>query len=503
MYKRQREDGIDNDGDWNIATDDVGIDGMPGSGDLGEGDGLPTSGMGTELPGEPNIDKTDVDESDQIGLSSFYYFNFGVGPQMDDDPRLWEEMLPGYFNNSISNTDADFLFSSGYFPLKKDLTERFSIALLFGDNLPDLVRNKQTVQTIYNQNYNFAKAPDLPSVRAYSGDGYVTLYWDDNAELSVDRITGDDFEGYKIYKATDTQFTDAGVVTDAFGTAKFNIPIKQYDKVNEYQDFYPGHVDGIQFYLGNNSGLVHSWTDTNVINGHRYFYAVTAYDHGSIEKEILPAETSKFVTMNRGGKVITAKNVVAIVPDAPAVGYVEAPKEKEVYPVSTPVGTGTMKINNIDPSKIPDNNIYQIYFKDTRMNMVDDDGDWSADSHDVGLDGCTDYFEDGLGGCNDYANPIANDENQDNWNDCGIDGICNEQEFGFDAIQNPDPNNDDYDYNNNPYGTESNGEFDLGEKTENNGVPDLGEPNLDIFDLDEALPQTTEFMVVNVTSSTA
>ena len=85
---------------------------------------------------------------------------------MDDDPRLWEEMLPGYFNNSISNTDADFLFSSGYFPLRKNLTERFSIALLFGDNLPDLVRNKQTVQTIYNQNYNFAKAPDLPSVWA-------------------------------------------------------------------------------------------------------------------------------------------------------------------------------------------------------------------------------------------------------------------------------------------------------------------------------------------------
>ena len=502
LIDESREDGIDNDGDWNIATDDVGIDGMPGSGDLGEGDGLPTSGMGTELPGEPNIDKTDVDESDQIGLSSFYYFNFGVGPQMDDDPRLWEEMLPGYFNNSISNTDADFLFSSGYFPLKKNLTERFSIALLFGDNLPDLVRNKQTVQTIYNQNYNFAKAPDLPSVWAYSGDGYVTLYWDDNAELSVDRITGDDFEGYKIYKATDTQFTDAGVVTDAFGTAKFNIPIKQYDKVNEYQDFYPGHVDGIQFYLGNNSGLVHSWTDTNVINGHRYFYAVTAYDHGSIVKEILPAETSKFVTMNRGGKVITAKNVIAVIPDAPAIGYVDAPKEKDVYPVSTPVGTGTMKINNIDPSKIPDNNIYQIYFKDTRMNMVDDDGDWSADSHDVGLDGCTDYFEDGLGGCNDYANPVANDENQDNWNDCGVDGLCNEQEFGFDAIQNPDPNNDDYDYNNNPYGTESNGEFDLGEMTENNGVPDLGEPNLDIFDLDEAVPQTTEFMVVNVSNST-
>ena len=372
---------------------------------------------------------------------------------------------------------------------------------MFGDNLPDLVRNKQTVQTIYNQNYNFAKAPDLPSVWAYAGDGYVTLYWDDNAEKSVDRITGDDFEGYKIYKATDTQFTDAGVITDAFGTAKFNIPIKQFDEINEYEGFYPGHVDGIQFYLGSNTGLVHSWTDTNIINGHRYFYAVTAYDHGSIEKEILPAETSKFVTMDRGGNVITAKNVIAVVPDAPAIGHIDAPQEKDVYPITTPVGTGSMKIRTLDPSKIPDNNIYRIFFKDTRMNMVDDDGDWAADTHDVGTDGCSDYFEDGFGGCNDFANPGASDENEDNWSDCGSDGLCNEQENGYDAIQNPDPNNDDYDYNFNPYGTEGNGQFDVGENTENNGVADIGEPNLDIFDLDEVIPITTEFMVVNVTDN--
>ena len=504
LIDESREDGIDNDGDWNIATDDVGIDGMPGSGDLGEGDGLPTSGLGTELPGEPNIDKTDVDESDQIGLSSFYYFNFGVGPQMDDDPRLWEEMLPGYFNNSISNTDADFLFSSGYFPLKKEQTERFSIALLFGDNLPDLIRNKQTVQTIYNQNYNFAKAPDLPSLWAYAGDGYITLYWDDKAEASVDRITGEDFEGYKIYKATDTKFTDAGVITDAFGTQKFNIPIKQFDVVNEYEGFYPGHVDGVQFYLGENNGLVHTWTDTNVINGHRYFYAVTAYDHGSIEKEILPAETSKFVTMDRGGNVITAKNVISTVPDAPSVGYVPAPVDREVYSISDPpVGTGSIDVRSLDPSKIRDANVYRIFFKDTRMNGIDDDGDWSADMHDVGIDGCADYFEDGTGGCNDYANPGALDENGDNWNDCGSDGVCNDDEVGYDDLTNPDPSGDDYDYNTNPFGTEKNGQFDLGEKTENNKNADPGEPMIDITDIDEAIPNTTHYMVVNTTNTSA
>ncbi len=501
LIDESREDGIDNDGDWNIETDDVGIDGMPGSGDLGEGDGIPTSGIGTDLPGEPNIDKTDIDESDQIGLSSFYYFSFGIGPQMNDDPRLWKEMLPGYFNNSIQNTDADFLFSSGYFPLRADQTERFSVALLFGDNLPDLVRNKQTVQTIYNQNYNFAKAPDLPRLTAYAGDGYVTLYWDETAEFSVDRITGEDFEGYKIYKATDTQFTDAGVVTDAFGTEKFNIPIKQYDLVNEHEDFYPGHVDGVQFYLGNNSGLVHTWTDTNVINGHRYFYAVTAYDHGSVEKEILPAETSKFVTMDKGGNVITAKNVISVVPDAPASGHVLAPHEKNVYPITTPVGTGTMHIRNIDPSKVPNENTYRIFFKDTRMNGLDDDGDWSADSHDVGIDGCSDLFEDGYGGCNLSPGEGIDDPNDDNWQDCGSDGLCDEEEQGYDVVSNPDPNGDNYDYNTNPFGTEQNNRYDKGEKTEQNGTADIGEPNIDILDLEEAIPTTTHFMVVNITNS--
>ncbi|MCK7516453.1 MAG: hypothetical protein MZV64_01360 [Ignavibacteriales bacterium] len=63
----RRDDLIDNDGDWNPEFDDVGADGKPGTGDFGEGDGVPT-------PGEPNFDATDIDESDQIGLTSFQYF---------------------------------------------------------------------------------------------------------------------------------------------------------------------------------------------------------------------------------------------------------------------------------------------------------------------------------------------------------------------------------------------------------------------------------------------
>ncbi len=594
LIDESRSDGIDNDGDWDIETDDVGRDGAPGSGDsfYGENDGQPTSGyeligdewVDTGFPGEPNIDKTDIDESDQIGLSSFYYFAFGQFSDMGCDNCLWDKLAPGYFNKSVQNVDADFLFGSGYFPLQTGETERFSIAMLFGDNLPDLIRNKQTVQTIYNQNYNFAKAPELPTVWAYEGDGYVTIYWDDKAERSFDRLSGYDFEGYKIYKATDTEFTDAGEITDAFGSHKFNVPEKQFDLVNEHEGFFPIDIDGVLYNLGDNTGLVHAWTDTNVLNGHRYYYAVTAYDHGNLEKEILPAETSKFVTIDKGGNIQTAQNVISVIPEAHAAGYIIPPEHEDVYPIHDPIGTGRISLTNLDPAKIPANRNYRIYFKDSRLNGLDDDGDWvhvddqyannQWDSTEV-------YYDFGLDGV-----PNTDDEGEGNdvcdWLDYGIDGIRNQDEPGFNPWGNPDPNHDNYivsgpngncvDGSDNDgdgeidetvngecddWGTENDGRYQLGETgepfidgnasfdkdvgadgcrdefedglggcfaeenpmwyegldpnsdnydiltnpsgTEGNQQPDLGEPDVDLNDLEEMVPVTSHFLVVDVT----
>ena len=44
MIDEARDDGIDNDGDWNVEFDDVGADGQPNTNDRGEGDGIPTGG---------------------------------------------------------------------------------------------------------------------------------------------------------------------------------------------------------------------------------------------------------------------------------------------------------------------------------------------------------------------------------------------------------------------------------------------------------------------------
>ena len=44
MIDESRSNGIDDDGDWDPEKDDVGVDGVPNTGDFGEGDGMPTAG---------------------------------------------------------------------------------------------------------------------------------------------------------------------------------------------------------------------------------------------------------------------------------------------------------------------------------------------------------------------------------------------------------------------------------------------------------------------------
>lgn len=110
-------------------------------------------------------------------------------------------MQPGTFDTTIQNANIQILFGSGPFPLKKNLRERFSVALVFGSDYEDLVFNKETVQQIYNANYNFAKPPYKATLTAIPGDKRVFLFWDAVAEESRDQFLGyeqgDPTLGYK------------------------------------------------------------------------------------------------------------------------------------------------------------------------------------------------------------------------------------------------------------------------------------------------------------------
>ncbi|RMF58290.1 MAG: hypothetical protein D6748_09115 [Calditrichaeota bacterium] len=385
MIDEGRDDGIDNDGDWNPDFDDVGLDGKPNTGDPGEGDGVPTSGFivdpvtgerfDTGLPGEPNIDKTDVDESDQIGLTSFYFFAPFNVIKLRDDFGLWQALRPGFFNETLQNVDGDFIYGTGYFPLRAKQTERISLAFFFGNNKDEIFKTKRIVQVIYNNDYSFAKAPVLPIVKAVPGDNRVTLYWDSKSEDSFDRLSleatgnGFDFEGYKIYRATFPTFDETGTVTNVFGARVADVPIAQFDVVDADSGFFPAIDEqlGSVFYLGDNTGLVHTFTDTTVKNGFTYFYAVTAYDRGvynPAEDQILfPAETSKFAAITQGGQIELGQNVVMVRPEAPVAGYV-GPRIASFEHVQGDA-TGQVIAEPIDPLNIRDGNTYEVTFSDT------------------------------------------------------------------------------------------------------------------------------------------
>ena len=373
-------DGIDNDGDWNPETDDVGIDGIPGTGDFGEDDGIPTAGDPFDItqPGEPNFEFTDIDESDMIGLTSFVSPGFS-GTRIDNDRLVADLVKVGRFD-AIPSTPGDyvFIYGSGSFPLRAGETKRFSIALLMGENFEDLRLNAETVQQIFEVGYRFARPPDKPIVRAVPGDQKVTLYWDDRAEQSVDPLSRtQDFEGYVIYRSTDPEFADQQTITDVNGSRFLFRPLTtavgveaKFDLVNGITgpSTIPYPRRGVAYDMGDDTGLFHTYVDSNaVVNGQTYYYAVAAYDRGFAPDDgsggIPPTETSKTVTYNpTTDEYIFDDNTVAVVPRPRAAGYTGPRIGEDGITQIGGFGTGPIAVQIVDEMAVQEAGSYRIEF---------------------------------------------------------------------------------------------------------------------------------------------
>ena len=382
MIDESRDDFIDNDGDWTLA-DDVGLNGDGSGGlDVGTLDNMPTSGSNTGFPGEPNIDKTDVSESDQMGLTSVQVPVGGWNP--DSDLYLWNYYLsPGNIWNPPDGGEpgGTMQISSGYFPLKKGQTERIAMAVMMGNDQQDAIRNKYVAQLTYESDYQFAKAPNPPNVTAVPGDGQVTLYWDRSAESTIDKYMGNitngaalnDFEGYKVYRATDFEFNDAYNITDGDGNPTFLEPYvqngkkAQWDLVDGRSGWHPVDLNGIKFYLGDETGLVHSYVDNNVVNGQRYYYAVVSYDYGGdLTNNIIPSDSPMKLRVNSlTGVVDLGPNVVEVIPSPPSAGFVDAFFEGDTVEHTFGSSSGNIFFEIIDPQQVKDAHTYQITFDDT------------------------------------------------------------------------------------------------------------------------------------------
>jgi hypothetical protein len=413
----------DEDGDWLEEFDDVGVDGIDGTADYGEGDGKPNQLFYLDLNfnsildpgeptaetreegmrffgGEPNFGFLDIAESDQLGLTSFNAILFGGNNRPKNDPLMWDLMStpnqrPGDPPPIIEQeSDNVFIYGSGPFPLKPGESQRFSIALLMGVDFDDLLNNAEISQQVFESDYRFAQAPNKPQVVAVPGDEKVTLYWDTGAETSFDPFVaranpdslqkGFDFEGYRVYRSQDFSFNNTQTITDSKGIPFLSVPHKlannlpaQWDLINEFQGLseieYEGR--GVRYDLGRNTGLVHSFVDSNdVLNGVTYFYAVTSYDHGDINANLPPSESQRIIQRDAVDRQFSFDlNTVMVIPGGPAQGFVEpelAGSEDNSATREAGNATGTVKVQFLDPFEVIDDKEYNVIFEPVEIDSA-------------------------------------------------------------------------------------------------------------------------------------
>jgi hypothetical protein len=312
----------------------------------------------------------------------------------EENFRVFSKALPPLDDILLEGgRNLGMFFSSGPFPLKAGQTERFSMALLFAEkdfNDPrniqnsSLARKKQTVQQIYNADYQFAQPPNKSNLTVVPGDGMVTLFWDDLAEKSYDPFLGEfDFEGYMIYRSTEPNFEENLLITDSYGNTIYQKPLAQFDLVNGIRGLHPVTVNGVQFNLGNDTGLRHSYIDRDVINGRTYYYALVPYDRGFVERDgdgnhvtdsngqvrgISPSATSAIIKNDIAGNISVDVNTAVATPRAPAAGYI-AP-EVEVQQTER-TGTGTIGVDILAPTAVQGEKEYVLEFRNETVWQTD------------------------------------------------------------------------------------------------------------------------------------
>jgi hypothetical protein len=257
--------------------------------------------------------QTDITEYDQ--LASGIQAPTNVTPHPDDYTQTPNTYGP----------DITYVFASGPFQLEPGQSLNFALATIHGVNKKDLFNNAMLCQILYNNNYAAAEGPPEPDVEAHAGSHSVTLFWngydtenaiyrasDGSIDHIGDKLTGNNtFEGYAVYRSADRGSSWGDPMIDVTGAPMGYLPLAQYDIANgitgesETRPF---------FYLGDDTGLKHTFTDNTVNDGYEYWYAVIAYDH---DDGPIPPMANAF----KKNAYQAGDNVVAVIPLGDVSGF--------------------------------------------------------------------------------------------------------------------------------------------------------------------------------------
>jgi len=346
--------------------------------------------------GEPNFDLTDIDEADQAGLKIAYVYEFEKNRNLEDDKFFWNKYMIKDDWFEVQETDEDIVFTFGARAVKFERMEwqRFTIAMLMGEDQDDAIRNKATMQSIYDNNYRFLTPPLQPTLISNVEDRKVQLYWDTDAENSKDPFFGYDFNGYRVYKSTDPKFLDIKTISDAFGNVLLFEPVAIYDKADGLKGAHPVPFPtlGVHYDMGKDTGLRHSFKDTLVENGRTYYYAVTAIDAGNAENfyerglitedydiDAMPSESPFNITVNQLGEVVYRdRNTAVCIPTEPAAGYTNPFVDSlNIQHLSGVARGGTWNIDVFNKNHVKLGHEYELTFNDDHyLDKLSPDYEW-------------------------------------------------------------------------------------------------------------------------------
>lgn len=284
------------------------------------------------ISGNPN-------DPDVAGNAANYFH--GTDPHIDD-----VSLIP-----SIGKSDWVYIVATGPFTMEPDEIVKSTIVVAVGEDDADFYSQIDQAVAMYAEKFVGPSAPPAPTLSVTSGDGKVTLYWDDISEKTPDAFTGDlDFEGYRIYRSQDNGQTWGQEIIDAQGNLVGYRPIAQFDLDNGINGFDPLNPFT---YLGDDTGLKHTYEDTDVKNGIRYSYTAVAYDRGN--SSLISFESSR-------GTSIADRNFVTITPLPDYTG--KTPAQVESIQHIQGDGKGDVFIYIVDDDVLT-TDTYEIHFDGT------------------------------------------------------------------------------------------------------------------------------------------
>jgi hypothetical protein len=269
---------------------------------------------------------------------------------LDGDPTRatgWNDGVP------LPPGDRRIVLNTGPFTMKLGDVQEVVVALIGGlgsdrfRSISKLKFNDLFVQDAYNSFFQVPPPPTAPQVRAAQLDKAIVLDWgfDANAVAATEQgVNGTlEFEGYNVYQLPSAEATlDQGVKLGSFDLENGVTTILGIDL-----DDASGVILDVPLQIGTDFGVRRNLKITQdavrggpLVNGQRYYFAVTAYSHNKDENAATTTLESP-------------PQIMSVVPQQPAPGVRYGTTADAMIDADHPKGAsdGTVSVHVVDPTR--------------------------------------------------------------------------------------------------------------------------------------------------------